>query len=78
MEILAVTGAMDLGHWLERPGCRRAFTVHSDCPERIRRAVVPGASAWADEQGNFWLFGGVGLDSVSTLADLNDLWEFKP
>jgi N-acetylneuraminic acid mutarotase len=37
-----------------------------------------GASAWADGLGHYWLFGGIGLDSVATLADLDDLWEFTP
>jgi N-acetylneuraminic acid mutarotase len=44
---------------------------------------IPGGRAygasWKDESGNFWLFGGYGLDSVSTDAGgaLNDLWEFN-
>ena len=43
---------------------------------------VPGARYWSvssgDQSGNFWLFGGYGYDSVGTVADLNDLWEFSP
>jgi hypothetical protein len=35
------------------------------------------AVSWLDASGNFWLFGGFGLDSVGTPAGLNDLWEFK-
>jgi len=31
---------------------------------------------WTDAQGNRWLFGGIGYDSVgTTFAPLNDLWE---
>ena len=38
-----------------------------------------GAISWTDSQGNFWLFGGVGGDSTSTVESfLNDLWEFNP
>jgi N-acetylneuraminic acid mutarotase len=40
-----------------------------------------GASYWTDSSGNFWLFGGFGMDSVgdpSDFGDLNDLWEFNP
>src|SRR5579863_4985587 len=40
----------------------------------------PGArqssATWTDKNGNLWLFGGFGDDSVGSEADLNDLWEF--
>jgi N-acetylneuraminic acid mutarotase len=36
------------------------------------------ASSWTDRSGNFWLFGGYGLDSVGKSGPLNDLWMFKP
>jgi hypothetical protein len=43
---------------------------------------IPGgredAVSWTDSSGNFWLFGGMGYDSVGTLGfGLNDLWEFN-
>ncbi len=39
-----------------------------------------GASAWVDAGGNFWLFGGWGLDSGATNGNgaLNDLWVYVP
>jgi N-acetylneuraminic acid mutarotase len=37
-----------------------------------------GAVSWTDKQGNFWLFGGAGLDSAETFGFLNDLWELNP
>ncbi len=41
---------------------------------------VPGARdfavSWTDAGGNFWLFGGNGLDSAGNWDDLNDLWKF--
>jgi N-acetylneuraminic acid mutarotase len=37
-----------------------------------------GAVSWTDKNGNFWLFGGAGLDSTETFGFLNDLWEFDP
>jgi N-acetylneuraminic acid mutarotase len=37
-----------------------------------------GAVSWTDKNGNFWLFGGGGLDSAETFGLLNDLWEFTP
>jgi N-acetylneuraminic acid mutarotase len=46
---------------------------------------VPGgrdvATSWVDASGNFWLFGGYGLDSTNIFANagnLGDLWEFTP
>jgi N-acetylneuraminic acid mutarotase len=43
---------------------------------------VPGsrgnAASWIDRSGNFWLFGGLGVDSSGTNGNLNDLWEFNP
>jgi N-acetylneuraminic acid mutarotase len=32
---------------------------------------------WTDSSGNFWLFGGWGLDSTGTVGELNDLWEYS-
>ncbi len=37
-----------------------------------------GSVSWKDSSGNFWLFGGYGIDSTGTLGGLNDLWEFNP
>ena len=36
--------------------------------------------SWTDKQGNLWLFGGRGYDSIASgfYGDLNDLWEFQP
>lgn len=31
-----------------------------------------------DSNGNFWLFGGRGADSVGTYSQLNDLWKYDP
>ncbi len=43
---------------------------------------VPGARAysasWMDNSGNFWLFGGYGIDSTGTANYLNDLWRYQP
>jgi N-acetylneuraminic acid mutarotase len=44
---------------------------------------IPGGrddgATWRDKNGNLWLFGGFGYDSVGTaLGILNDLWEFNP
>jgi N-acetylneuraminic acid mutarotase len=34
------------------------------------------AVSWTDSDGNFWLFGGIGLEGVG--IEINDLWEFNP
>jgi len=36
------------------------------------------ASAWTDNNGNFWLFGGSGADSAGNYGFLNDLCKFDP
>jgi hypothetical protein len=33
---------------------------------------------WVDSSGDFWIFGGHGLDSTGTLGYLNDLWRYEP
>jgi hypothetical protein len=39
-----------------------------------------GAAGWVDAGGNFWLFGGWGLDSTATNGNgaLNDTWVYTP
>ena len=43
---------------------------------------IPGsrleATSWTDSSGNFWLFGGLGVDADGSEAGLNDLWQYKP
>ena len=36
-----------------------------------------GSSAWIDSAGDFWLFAGVGYDSVGDAGPLNDVWEYS-
>jgi N-acetylneuraminic acid mutarotase len=36
------------------------------------------ATPWTDSSGNFWLYGGHGLDSAGVTGELNDFWEFNP
>ena len=42
----------------------------------------PGAlqepMSWTDSSGNFWLFGGQGINSSGIPGILNDLWEYSP
>lgn len=37
-----------------------------------------GAVAWTDSKHNFWMLGGLGIDSAGNSGELNDLWEFNP
>ncbi len=45
-------------------------------------ADIPGgreeSMAWADRNGDFWIFGGFGYDAKGNLGTLNDLWMFNP
>ncbi len=36
-----------------------------------------GALSWTDQQGQFWLMGGLGYDSGGNYGYLNDLWKFN-
>jgi hypothetical protein len=37
-----------------------------------------GALGWVDSSGNFWLFGGIGLDVAGTMQGMfNDLWKYS-
>lgn len=42
---------------------------------------IPGgrseAASWVDPAGNFWLFGGLGYDSIGASGWLNDLWKYS-
>ena len=35
------------------------------------------ASSWTDANGNFWLFGGWGIDAYGNWGPLNDLWKYQ-
>jgi N-acetylneuraminic acid mutarotase len=43
---------------------------------------MPGARSnavsWKDGNGNFWFFGGQGIDGNGVFGSFNDLWEFSP
>jgi hypothetical protein len=43
---------------------------------------APGARdsqmTWTDSSGNFWMFGGTGVDSSGTSGELGDLWMYNP
>lgn len=37
-----------------------------------------GGESWTDQNGNFWLLGGYGLDVNGHYGVLNDVWEYSP
>jgi hypothetical protein len=49
----------------------RGIAASSNLPGARQQAV-----GWLDSGGDFWLFGGFGVDSLSEVGDLNDLWRF--
>jgi hypothetical protein len=55
--------------------------VYPTSPGTPGAGYIPGgrseASTWVDSSGNFWLFGGGGLDANGKNGDLNDLWEYS-
>lgn len=36
------------------------------------------ATTWTDSKGNFWMFGGAGIDYIGSNGLLNDLWQYNP
>ena len=36
------------------------------------------ATTWTDSKGNFWMFGGSGVDYIGNQGQLNDLWQYNP
>jgi hypothetical protein len=51
-------------------------TVGNPAPTNVPGGRERGAT-WKDSLGNFWLFGGYGIDSLGGIGDLNDLWQFN-
>jgi hypothetical protein len=68
-------GSVDVPNTLGKPGVYGTLGIPA-------AGNVPGgraeASNWTDSSGNFWLFGGYGLDADGDEGWLNDLWEFTP
>ncbi len=68
-----VAGTNDIAPSLVDPGVYGALGVGElgDTP-----GGREGGASWTDNQGNFWLFGGIGYDAAGNLVYLNDLWRF--
>jgi N-acetylneuraminic acid mutarotase len=53
------------------------YYAQSGVPGGGQPGAREGATGVADGAGNFWIFGGDGLDGSNNLGDLNDLWEYS-
>jgi len=79
--IMAATGLSQYGNWTWVSGSNTRGQTGSYGTEGVAAAGnVPGARyssvSWIDKNGNFWLFGGYGLDSAGNVDSLNDLWKY--
>jgi len=68
--------------WTWKGGCNIAACVGLfGTPGQTAPAYRPGARdsavAWKDDNGNFWLFGGSGVDSHDISGTMNDLWKYS-
>ena len=65
----------------QTPATAWGYMAGSESVNADDSATVPGgrqsAATWTDLNGNLWLFGGYGSDSVGNLGYLNDLWEYS-
>ena len=69
------------GQWIWQGGASTPSQAGSYGTKGVASSTnIPGARYWAtgakDASGNFWLFGGYGVDSAGTTGYLNDLWKF--
>ncbi len=69
--------------WTWVAGANHADTqgYYPSSPGTFSATSLPGsrsaAATWTDLNGNMWLFGGSGYDSVGNTGVLNDLWSFS-
>ncbi len=81
----AQTTAPNEWTWVGGSNTVNSGNGHSGVYGRLGTATadnIPGgrdnAATWIDAGGNFWLFGGQGLDADGNFGGLNDLWEYNP
>jgi gliding motility-associated-like protein len=66
--------------WINGPGVSNSPPVYgaqgiSDLSNYPGARSYPAAT-WVDQDGNLWMFGGMGYDANGTLGALNDLWKY--
>ncbi len=71
---------MDMGQRRQQGQCLGAIRHRENSLPSV--SVIGGtrtrAASWTDAQGNFWLFGGSGIDSVGAQGYLGDMWMISP
>jgi len=70
-----VGGSSELGGTLAHSGKGEYGSLGVAAPGNLPGARM-NAVSWRDANGDFWLFGGEGHDSLGTLGRLNDLWMY--
>ncbi|MGH8299087.1 MAG: kelch repeat-containing protein [Steroidobacteraceae bacterium] len=71
------------GEWIWVGGSSTVSAIGVYGAQGVAAATnIPGARSGQaillDDNGNLWVFGGVGYDSTGALGYLNDLWEYSP
>jgi N-acetylneuraminic acid mutarotase/predicted small lipoprotein YifL len=65
--------------WMSGPNVPNQKGVYgtrgSASPSNVPGARI-GSASWFDATGTFWLFGGIGYDSIGQKSELNDLWKY--
>jgi N-acetylneuraminic acid mutarotase len=78
-----VTVVCGYGQWTWKAGSNAAnasglYGTQGTASANSLPGARNGTSSWTDSSGNFWLFGGVGYDSIGGTGYLNDLWQYSP
>jgi N-acetylneuraminic acid mutarotase len=74
------TAQSNEGEWIKGPKTPQLSvygTMGVPAPNNLP-GTRSAAVSWTASQGNFWLFGGWGSDSVGRFDYLNDLWQYSP
>ena len=65
------------GEWTWKSGCNLSWCVDGFGGfGQTAPGARDSAVAWTDGSGNFWLFGGSGVDTHDNTGTLNDLWKY--
>jgi len=67
--------------WVYGDGAPSKATVYGSMDVESSTNHLGGrsySSGWSDGAGNFWLFGGYGTGTTTTLAPRDDIWRFNP
>jgi hypothetical protein len=77
----ASAGSTNLWTWMSgstSAGGRGVYGTQRTAASSNLPGARQGAASWRDTNGNLWLYGGLGVDSVGNTGYLNDLWRYSP